>query len=97
LQPALFSHTIEDSVYPGSLTTLADGRVVHAWNVWFPVEDKARSRHVAFSINSDDGITWSEPRSLNNNKDPRIHVSVGRIPSAVSTGASWLSIATSEP
>src|SRR6476660_3280570 len=34
-QPAPFPHTVSTQVYPGSLTTLADGRLVHAWNVWF--------------------------------------------------------------
>src|SRR5687768_396819 len=34
-KPTLFPPTIKTQVYPGSLTTLADGRIVHAWNVWF--------------------------------------------------------------
>src|SRR6476620_6387536 len=43
-KPILFPLTIKTQVYPGSLTTLADGRLVHAWNVWFPATDKLRSR-----------------------------------------------------
>src|SRR5262245_3674279 len=43
-KPALFSPTEKMQVYPGSLTTLADGRLLHAWNVWFPADDKAKSR-----------------------------------------------------
>src|SRR5579863_9773071 len=63
-KPALFAPTEKMDVYPGSLTTLSDGRLVHAWNVWFSPEPKVKSRYVAFSISSDDGVTWSEPKSL---------------------------------
>src|SRR5213083_2363691 len=65
--PALFPPTAKTPIYPGSLTTLADGRLVHAWNVWFAPEEKMKSRFVAFSISGDDGLTWSEPRNLNKN------------------------------
>jgi len=88
-QPALFPHTIKDSIYPGSLTTLSDGRLVHAWNVWFTLADAAKSRHAAFSISSDDGITWSAPRSLAKNKDPKVH-SVIRHPILEVSPDSWL-------
>src|SRR4051812_29303068 len=56
--PSLFPPTVKTDVYPGSLTTLADGRIVHAWNVWFSPDGKSKSRHVAYSISSDDGLTW---------------------------------------
>ena len=88
-KPVLFPHTIKASVYPGSLTTLADGRLVHAWNVWFPVAEKMMSRYVAYSISSDDGITWSEPKNLDKNKDPKIH-SVIRHPIVELSPISWL-------
>ncbi len=88
-KPALFPCTITTSVYPGSLTTLADGRLLHAWNVWFAVEEKVKSRHVAFSTSSDDGLTWSEPVSLNKNGDPKIH-SVIRHPIIEMSPTSWL-------
>src|SRR5262245_36195982 len=29
--PVPFPHTVKTQVYPGSLTTLSDGRIVHAW------------------------------------------------------------------
>src|SRR5687767_14623531 len=35
-KPAPFKHTEKQSFYPGSLTTLKDGRLLHAWNVWYP-------------------------------------------------------------
>lgn len=88
-KPTLFPHTEKTAVYPGSLTTLADGRLVHAWNVWFPVEEKVKSRHIAYSISNDDGVTWSEPKSLVKNKDPKIH-SVIRHPFVELSPTSWL-------
>lgn len=88
-KPEPFPHTVKDQVYPGSLTTLADGRLVHAWNVWFPAAEKAMSRYVVFSISDDDGITWSEPKSLGKHKDPKIH-SVIRHPIVELSATSWL-------
>lgn len=87
--PALFPPTATTQVYPGSLTTLADGRIVHAWNVWFSLEPKAKSRYVAYSVSSDDGLTWSEPVSLDKNKDPKIH-SVIRHPILELSPTAWL-------
>src|SRR5262245_42700661 len=63
-RPALFTPTKKTQVYPGSLTTLADGRLVHAWNVWYAAGPKLRSRFVAYSVSSDDGVSWSEPKNL---------------------------------
>jgi hypothetical protein len=88
-KPALFPHTINTRVYPGSLTTLADGRIVHAWNVWFPATPKKMSRHVAYSISGDDGLTWSEPVNLDKNKDPTIE-SVIRHPIVELSATAWL-------
>src|SRR4051812_46083170 len=34
-EPAAFGHTAKLEIYPGSLTALRDGRVVHAWNTWY--------------------------------------------------------------
>jgi Neuraminidase (sialidase) len=88
-KPVLFPHTVNTQVYPGSLTTLADGRIVHAWNVWFAVGPKGRSRHVAYSISSDDGLTWSKPVNLNRNKDPKVE-SVIRHPLLELSPTAWL-------
>jgi len=88
-KPILFPHTEKTQVYPGSLTPLADGRLVHAWNVWFSPAEKVRSRHVAYSISSDDGITWSEPKNLNKNKDEKIE-SVVRHPFVELSRTAWL-------
>lgn len=88
-KPALFPRTVDTQVYPGSLTTLADGRLVHAWNVWFNIDDKKRSRHVAFSISEDDGVTWSKPKNINKNKDEKIE-SVIRHPIVELSTDKWL-------
>jgi hypothetical protein len=88
-KPTLFPHTIKIQVYPGSMTTLADGRIVHAWNVWFSPAEKVKSRYVAFSISRDDGVSWSEPKSLDKNKDPKIQ-SVIRHPIVELSKSAWL-------
>jgi Neuraminidase (sialidase) len=88
-EPAIFPHTVNTQVYPGSLTTLADGRIIHAWNVWFAPVPKGRSRHVAYSISSDDGLTWSEPVNLDKNKNPTIE-SVIRHPILELSPTAWV-------
>lgn len=88
-KPDLFPHTVQTQVYPGSLTTLADGRLVHAWNVWFAVDAKTRSRHIAFSVSSDDGVTWSVPKNLAKARDPKTH-SVIRHPILELAPTAWL-------
>ena len=88
-KPALFPHTIKTQVYPGSLTTLADGRLLHAWNVWFSTAPKVVSRHVAFSVSADDGLTWSEPVNLSKNKTSTDD-SVIRHPVVEISPTSWL-------
>lgn len=67
--PAAVPPTKKLSIYPGSLTTLSDGRIVHAWNTWYRDDPNAkeRSRFVQFSISGDDGKTWGEPKSLDKN------------------------------
>jgi hypothetical protein len=87
--PKLFPPTVNTQVYPGSLTALADGRLVHAWNVWFAAGEKVKSRHVAYSISSDDGLTWSEPKNLAKNADIKVH-SVIRHPLVELSPSSWL-------
>ncbi|MCS6852843.1 MAG: glycoside hydrolase [Gemmataceae bacterium] len=87
-KPTLFPHTRETRVYPGSLTALADGRIVHAWNVWFEVDGK-KSRHVAYSVSRDDGLTWSEPKNLAKNPNPTVH-SVIRHPIVELSPTAWV-------
>lgn len=56
------------SIYPGSLTTLEDGRLVHFWNTWYG-EGKEKSRFPQYAISNDAGKTWSEAKSLPRNPD----------------------------
>jgi hypothetical protein len=65
--PEPFEPSAKQSIYPGSLTTLADGRIVHAWNVWYTDDAKKKSRYVQYSISKDEGKTWSDPKSLPKN------------------------------
>jgi glycerophosphoryl diester phosphodiesterase len=68
-EPTPFPHTARLSIYPGSLTTLRDGRIIHAWNTWYMNEQKKKSRFVQFSISDDEGKTWGEPKSLPKNPE----------------------------
>jgi hypothetical protein len=86
-EPAESAVTEKVSMYPGALTTLSDGRVVHIWNVWYVNEKGEKSRYPQFSISSDDGVTWSEPVSLP--KNPAEH-SVLRHPLVELAPDKWL-------
>lgn len=88
-KPELFPPTIKVNIYPGSLTTLSDGRLVATWNVWFPVAEKVKSRYIAYSVSKDDGVTWSEPKNLSKSKDEKTH-SVIRHPIVEMSATSWL-------
>jgi len=82
-----FIHTAKQSFYPGSLTTLSDGRVLHAWNVWYPDGKGDKSRFVQFSTSDDEGKSWSERRSLP--KNAKMH-SVIRHPIVELSPTEWL-------
>lgn len=89
--PVSFGPTEKIAIYPGSLTTLADGRVVHVWNTWYPDTDAkgGKSRFAQFSISSDEGLTWSEPVSLPKPATPEPH-SVLRHPIVELDRHGWL-------
>lgn len=57
-----FTHTVMKTYYPGSLTTLSDGRLLHAWNRWSGETNESEPRSVLYSLSNDDGQTWSEPK-----------------------------------
>jgi dienelactone hydrolase len=88
-EPVPFAHTEKLAIYPGSLTTLGDGRVIHVWNVWYPDADAkgGKSRFPQYSISSDDGLTWSDPRDLPKNPDAE---SVIRHPIVELSPRDWL-------
>ena len=75
------------SIYPGSLTTLADGRIVHAWNTWYQPEKGEKSRFVQFSISADDGIPGRSRRAC---RRTRTAESVIRHPYRRTLGSEWL-------
>lgn len=68
-EPVPFGPTLSKTYYPGSLTTLADGRLLHAWNRWQEETNEKEPRSVLFSLSSDDGETWSDPQPLPRNPD----------------------------
>jgi hypothetical protein len=68
-EPVAFPPTEKLSIYPGALTTLADGRIVHVWNTWYGDTKETKSRYPQYSISSDDGKTWCEPKSLPKNPE----------------------------
>jgi hypothetical protein len=86
-EPAAFATTAKLSIYPGSLTALPDGRIVHAWNVWYKDDNEKKSRFVQFSISGDEGKTWSEPVSLKKNAKAE---SIIRHPFVELPGGKWL-------
>ncbi len=57
-----FAHTVDKSYYPGSLTTLKNGQLVHAWNRWSTDTNEKEPRSVLYSRSSDDGLSWSAPQ-----------------------------------
>jgi len=65
--PTPFAPTIKKTYYPGSLTTLSDGRMMHAWNRWSSDDNEKEPRSVLFSLSGDDGLTWGEPQPLPRN------------------------------
>lgn len=60
-EPVPFVHTVNKTYYPGSLTTLADGRLLHAWNRWDTDTTEREPRSVLYSLSDDEGQTWSAP------------------------------------
>jgi hypothetical protein len=82
-----FEHTVEKTYYPGSLTTLADGRLVHAWNRWDTDVTENEPRSVLYSVSEDDGIAWSDPAPLP--RDPKKR-SIIRHPLAELAPNQWL-------
>jgi hypothetical protein len=85
--PTPFLHTEKKSYYPGSLTALTDGRILHCWNRWSSDTSEAEPRSVIYSLSSDDGLTWSEPESFPRDEKVR---SVIRHPIVELSPSEWL-------
>lgn len=86
-KPTAFEPSAKLSIYPGSLTTLSDGRIVHVWNTWYFDDKKVKTRHPQFSISTDEGETWSTPRDLPRNPELQ---SVNRHPLVELGPRQWL-------
>lgn len=86
-EPAPFGPTVGKTYYPGSLTALADGSIVHAWNRWSGDTNESEPRSVLFSLSKDDGLTWSEPTAFP--RDPQVR-SVIRHPLVELAPGRWL-------
>lgn len=86
-EPVPFEHTVEKTYYPGSLTTLADGRLVHAWNRWDTDVTEKEPRSVLYSVSEDDGLSWSAPQPLP--RDPQVR-SIIRHPFVELAPNQWL-------
>lgn len=60
--PSAFGPTVKKTYYPGSLTRLADGKLVHCWNRWSGETVETEPRSVLYSVSQDDGVNWSDPK-----------------------------------
>lgn len=69
-EPIPFVHTVNKTYYPGSLTTLGDGRLLHCWNRWDTPTTQKEPRSVLYSLSDDDGAAWSAPRPFP--RDPKV-------------------------
>ena len=61
-EPQAIAAICNCSIYPGSLTTLPDGRILLNWSCYRDA-DKEMWREPQFSISTDAGQTWSTPHS----------------------------------
>ncbi|MCH8149873.1 MAG: exo-alpha-sialidase [Planctomycetes bacterium] len=86
-EPKAFVHTVKKTYYPGSLTTLKNGKIAHAWNRWSSDDNQKEPRSVLLSLSNDDGLTWSEPRPLP--RDPKVR-SIIRHPFVELAADQWL-------
>jgi len=86
-EPTPFAPTAGKTYYPGSLTTLADGVLLHAWNRWEGETTEKEPRSVLYSLSRDDGLTWSDPAPLP--RDPKA-TSVVRHPIVELSPGRWL-------
>lgn len=63
-QPAPIREICDCSIYPGSLTTLTDGRLLLNWSCYRDTDPDSSNtpwREPFFSFSSDDGHSWSTP------------------------------------
>jgi hypothetical protein len=85
--PEPFGPTIGQTFYPGSLTMLQNGQILHAWNRWSADDTEQEPRSVVYSLSSDEGLTWSAPKPFP--RDPAVR-SVIRHPIVELSPDRWL-------
>jgi hypothetical protein len=61
--PAPIREICDCSIYPGSLSTLRDGRLLLNWSCYRDTGSDAAWREPFFAISDDDGRNWSTPRA----------------------------------
>ena len=86
-EPIPFVHTANKTYYPGSLTTLSDGRLLHCWNRWDTPVTQKEPRSVLYSLSDDDGLSWSDPQPFP--RDPKVKTVI-RHPIAELKSKQWL-------
>jgi len=86
-EPVPFVHTVKKTYYPGSLTTLSDGRLLHCWNCWDTPVTQKEPRRVLYSLSDDDGVSWGDPQPFP--CDPEV-TTVIRHPIAELMSKQWL-------
>ncbi|MFO0905191.1 MAG: sialidase family protein [Pirellulales bacterium] len=82
-----FPLTKGKTYYPGSLTALSNGDVVHAWNRWSADDNEREPRAVVYSVSRDDGATWGPMQALPHSQEVR---SVIRHPLVELPDGRWL-------
>ena len=85
--PVPFLHTQDRTHYPGSLTGLSNGQILHVWNRWAGETNQREPRSVLYSLSSDEGITWSGPKPIP--RKPRMN-SIIRHPIVELSPDQWL-------
>ena len=85
--PEPFVHTVKKTYYPGSLTALKNGQILHMWNRWSTETNQKEPRSVLYSLSDDEGITWSKPKPLP--RDPKVR-SIIRHPIVELSPGKWL-------
>lgn len=85
--PKPFAHTVKKTYYPGSLTALKNGQILHMWNRWSTETNQKEPRSVLYSLSDDEGITWSKPKPLP--RDPKVR-SIIRHPIVELSPGKWL-------
>lgn len=86
-EPKPFGPTVKKTYYPGSLTALKNGEIVHCWNRWSTDTNQKEPRSVLYSISRDDGLTWSAANPFP--RDPKVR-SIIRHPFVELANNRWL-------